>query len=110
MPDRSSIMLVMNRLSIQKRAQVVSALCEGNSIRATVRMTGVCKDAVLKLVRDFGAACTAHHNTTVRGVRSRHIQCDEVWSFCYAKEKNVPEEKKGTGAGSIWTWTAIDAD
>jgi IS1 family transposase len=100
----------MNRLSIQKRAQVVSALCEGSSVRATVRMTGVCKDAVLKLVRDFGAACAAHHSLTVRGVHSRRVQCDEVWSFCYAKEKNVPEEKKADGAGSVWTWTAIDAD
>lgn len=103
-------MFVMNRLSNQKRAQVVCALCEGNSIRATVRMTGVCKDAVLKLVCDFGAACAAHHNATVRGVRSRRVQCDEVWSFCYAKEKNVPVEKEGTGAGSVWTWVAIDAD
>lgn len=100
----------MNRLSTQKRAQVVNALVEGNSIRATVRLTGVCKDAVLKLIRDMGAACVAFHNAAVRGVKARHIQCDEVWSFCYAKEKNVPAEKEGTGAGSIWTWIAIDAD
>jgi IS1 family transposase len=100
----------MNRLSTEKRAQVVAALVEGNSIRGTCRLTGVCKDAVLKLVRDFGAACAAHHDATVRGVRSRRVQCDEVWSFCYAKEKNVPVKKEGTGAGSVWTWAAIDAD
>jgi IS1 family transposase len=72
-------------------------------------MTGVCKEAIMKLVCDLGRACSEHHNTVV-GVKSRRVQCDEVWSFCYAKEKNVPENKKGTGAGSIWTWIAIDAD
>jgi len=101
---------IMNRLSIERRARVVNALVEGNSIRATCRMTETCKDAVLKLIRDLGAACAAHHNAAVRGVRCQRVQCDEVWSFCYAKEKNVPEEKKGTGAGSVWTWIGIDAD
>src|SRR5271169_667162 len=100
----------MNRLTTAKRAQVVNALVEGNSIRATCRMTGTCKDAVLKLIRDLGAACTAHHNTAVRRVRARRVQCDEVWSFCYAKEKNVPAEKKADGSGSVWTWIGIDAD
>ena len=100
----------MNRLPIEKRAQIVNALVEGNSIRATCRLTGACKDAVLKLIRDMGWACAAHHNTAVRGVKTVRVQCDEIWSFCYAKEKNVPLEKQGTGAGSIWTWTAIDAD
>jgi len=100
----------MNRLPIEKRAQVVNALVEGNSIRATCRLTGVCKDAVLKLVRDFGVACAAHNNAIVRDVRSRRVQCDEVWSFCYAKAKNVSDEKKAEGAGDVWTWTAIDAD
>jgi IS1 family transposase len=100
----------MNRLSIQKRAQVVGALIEGNSIRSTCRIVGVSKDAVLKLIPDMGAACAAFHNAKVRGVRVQRVQCDEIWSFCYAKEKNVPMEKEGTGAGSVWTWTAIDAD
>ncbi len=100
----------MNRLPLPKRAQVINALVEGNSIRATCRLTGACKDAVLKLVRDMGTACVAFHNSTVRGVRVQRVQCDEVWSFCYAKEKNVPLEKEGTGAGSVWTWIAIDAD
>jgi IS1 family transposase len=100
----------MNRLPNEKRAQIVNALVEGNSIRATCRMTGACKDAVLKLIRDMGAACAAFHNSAVRGVAAQRVQCDEVWSFCYAKAKNVPEEKKGSGAGDVWTWTAIDAD
>ncbi len=73
-------------------------------------MTGVCKDAVLKLIRDMGSACAEFHNSTVCGVAAQRVQCDEIWSFCYAKEKNVPVEKEGTGAGSVWTWTAIDAD
>jgi len=73
-------------------------------------MTGVCKDAVLKLIRDIGVVCAAHHNAAVRGVKAARVQCDEVWSFCYAKEKNVPAEMEGTGAGSVWTWAAIDAD
>ena len=100
----------MNRLPIDKQAQIVNALVEGNSIRATCRLTGACKDAVLKLIRNLGAACAAHHNAAIRRVRVQRVQCDEVWSFCYAKEKNVPEEKKGTGAGSVWTWVGIDAD
>lgn len=100
----------MNRLPIEKRAQIVNALVEGNSIRATCRLTGACKDAVLKLIRDMGAACAAFHNAAVRGLQVERVQCDEAWSFCYAKAKNVPEEKKGTGAGDVWTWVAIDAD
>lgn len=100
----------MNRLPIERRAQVIASLVEGNSIRSTVRMTGVCKDAVTKLIRDFGTACAVHHNRAVRRVRVQRVQCDEIWSFCYAKEKNVPVEKQGTGAGSVWTWVAIDAD
>jgi len=100
----------MNRLTTEKRAQVVSALVEGNSIRSTVRMTGTCKDAVTKLIRDLGEACAEFHNQAVQQVRVSRVQCDEVWSFCYAKEKNVPVAKQGTGAGSVWTWVAIDAD
>ena len=100
----------MNKLSNERRAQVIGALIEGNSIRSTCRMTGVCKDAVLKLIEDMGAACAEFHDSAVRGVAVRHVQCDEVWSFCYAKAKNVPEEKKGRGAGDVWTWMAIDAD
>jgi hypothetical protein len=100
----------MNRLSNERRAQIVRSLVEGSSIRSTCRMVGVSKDAVLKLIGDMGTACAAFHNSAVRGVQTQRVQCDEIWSFCYAKEKNVPSEKEGTGAGSVWTWTAIDAD
>jgi IS1 family transposase len=110
MVEQAYYFSIMNRLPIEKRAHIINALVEGNSIRATCRLTGVCKDAVLKLVRDMGTACAAFHNSTVRGVRVERVQCDEVWSFCYAKEKNVPLEQQGTGAGSVWTWIAIDAD
>jgi IS1 family transposase len=100
----------MNRLSTEKRAQIAGMIVEGNSVRSITRMTGVCQEAILKLLRDLGKACADHHNATVRNVQSKRVQCDEVWSFCYAKEKNVPQDKKDSGAGSVWLWTAIDAD
>jgi IS1 family transposase len=101
----------MNKLTNAKRTAVVAALVEGNSIRATVRMTGVAKNTVVKLLTDLGAACDRFHDETVRNVRAKRVQCDEIWSFVYAKQKNVPAEKRGQfGVGDVWTWTAIDAD
>ncbi len=101
----------MNKLSTAKRTQVVAALVEGNSVRATVRMTGVCKKAVLKLLVDLGTACAKYQDEKLRNLPCKKIQCDEIWSFCYAKEKNLPEELKNKfGFGDVWTWTAIDAD
>ncbi len=101
----------MNKLSIEQRAQVIAALVEGTSINATCRMTGVAKMTVLKLLRDVGTACLAFHDETVRNVASRKVQCDELWSFCYAKDKNLPNEMRGRrDVGSVWTWTALDAD
>ena len=101
----------MNKLTQAKRVQIISALVEGNSVRATCRMTGAAKGTVLKLVVDLGQSCAAYLDRTLRNLNCRNIQCDEVWSFCYAKEKNVPEEMKGKlGFGDVWTWTAIDAD
>jgi IS1 family transposase len=99
----------MNRLSTEQRAKVVSCLVEGNSLRATARMTGVARMTIEKLLRDLGTACATYHNANVRGLTSRRIQCDEIWSFVGAKAKNVPESKIGEW-GDIWTWTAIDAD
>ena len=101
----------MNRLDRQRRVQVISALVEGNSIRATVRMTGVAKGTVLRLLADVGKACAEYQDRTLRNLPCKRIQCDEIWSFCYAKEKNVPKDKQGRfGYGNVWTWTAICAD
>jgi hypothetical protein len=101
----------MNKLSKQKRAQVVAALVEGNSVRATCRMTGAAKGTVLKLLADLGKACARYQNEKLRNLPCTRLQCDEVWSFCYAKEKNVPEKYKGRlGFGDVWTWTSICAD
>lgn len=111
MLDRSSYIIGMNRLSKEQRARVVAALVEGNSIRSTVRMTGVAKGTVLKLLADLGAACSEYQRQTLVNLHCKRIQCDEIWSFCYAKEKNVPERMKGQpGVGDVWTWTAMDAD
>ena len=101
----------MNRLNKMKQAQVIAALVEGNSIRSTVRMTGVAKNTIVKLLADVGKACAGYQDKVFHNLTCKHIQCDEIWSFCYSKEKNVPEDKKGRfGYGDIWTWTAIDAD
>lgn len=100
----------MNRLSTAKRVQVVAALIEGNSINSIVRMTGVAKHTVLKLLEDIGYAAAAYHHRYVRGVRVRRLQCDEIWAFCGAKAKNVSVEQKAAGWGDAWTWTGIDAD
>lgn len=96
---------------MKTRCQIVSALAEGNSVASTCRMIGVAKRTVLKLVADLGSVCDAFQDKTLRGLSTKRVQADEIWSFCYAKEKNVPESLKGTpGIGSVWTWTAIDAD
>jgi len=100
----------MNRLSTAKQAQIVSALVEGSSINATCRMFGVGKHTVLRLLEGLGCACAAYHDAHVRGIRSRRIQCDEIWAFVYGKDKNLTLEQVQAGAGSVWTWTALDAD
>ena len=101
----------MNRLSTEKRATILNLLVEGMSMRAVSRTTGVSINTVTKLLVDAGEACAEFHDDAVRGVRSRRVQCDEIWSFCYAKKKNVLHAKAAPeGAGDVWTWTAIDAD
>ena len=101
----------MNRLSIDRRVRVVAALVEGNGINATARITGVSKPTILKLLADLGTACAAYQNRTLRNLASRRIQCDEIWQFCYAKQKNVPTAKHAPDvAGDVWTWVALDAD
>ncbi|MEN6335653.1 MAG: IS1 family transposase [Phycisphaerales bacterium] len=101
----------MNQLTREKRVRVIGALVEGCSIRATVRMTGVAKNTVVKLLRDVGQACERYHDKVMVNLPCKRVQVDEVWSFCHAKQKNVPEDHKGEfGWGDVWTWTALDAD
>jgi IS1 family transposase len=100
----------MNKLSTSERAQVVAVLVEGNSLRATSRITGVARMTIEKLLRELGAACTRHHDATVRGLKTQRVQADEIWSFVGAKEKNATPEQKAEGWGDVWTWTALDAD
>lgn len=101
----------MNRLSVERRAQVVGCLVEVMSIRATVRVTGVAKNTIVKLLADLGEACTEYQDGAFQNLDIQRIEADEIWSFCYAKQKNVPEEFVDTpGYGDVWTWVAIDAD
>ena len=101
----------MNRLPTFKRVQILSMLVEGMSMRSVTRLTGVSINTVSKLLADAGAACGAHHDSAVRNVESTRIQVDEVWAFCYAKEKTVPRAKTPPPeAGDVWTWVAIDPD
>lgn len=101
----------MNKLNPERRTQVLQALVEGNSVLATCRMTGTAKGTVLRLLAEVGTACRQYHDEYVRELKSQRIQCDEIWAFCYAKEKNVPQEKKGEfGFGDVWTFVALDAD
>ena len=102
-------MVSMNRLSTEKRAAIVAALVEGNSIRATCRMTGAAKGTVLKLLSDLGLVCSIHQDHLMRDLPCKRIQVDEIWAFVYAKQKNVPPHKRGE-AGDVWTWVALDAD
>jgi IS1 family transposase len=101
----------MNKLNRERQAQVVKALVEGNGINGIVRMTGVAKNTVLKLLADLGYACLKYQNEHLKNLNLKQIQCDEIWEFCYAKEKNVPAQHKGQfGYGDIWTFVAIDAE
>src|SRR3984893_18669373 len=100
----------MNKLPLAKRVQILSMLCEGSSMRAITRVTGVSLNTVTKLLIDAGKACWAYHDEHVRGVKATRIQCDEIWAFCYSKQRNVRTAKAAPqGAGDVWTWTAIEA-
>ena len=104
-------MSIINRLDNKRRARVVAALVEGNSLRGTARMTGVARLTVEKLLRDLGAACARYQDEHLRNLNCRRIECDEIWSFVYAKQKNVESTKDAPGvAGDVWTWVALDAD
>jgi IS1 family transposase len=101
----------MHQLTTEKRKQVIASLVEGNSIRATVRMTGAAKNTVIKLLCDLGADCTEYQDRVFKDLPCKRLQCDEIWSFCYSKERNIPKDRQGKfGYGDVWTWTAICAD
>jgi IS1 family transposase len=100
----------MNRLSAERRARIIAALCDGASIRATCRMTGTAKGTVLKLLAELGEVCLDYQRRNMAGLQCRRIQCDEIWAFVGAKEKHVTEADKANGMGDVWTWTAICAD
>ncbi len=108
---KGSYIIGMNKLPLERRTQILQMLCEGSSMRSIARIVGVSINTVTKLLEDAGNACAAHHDKAVRNLKSARVQCDEIWSFCYAKAKNVPVEKRGQlGYGDVWTWTALDAD
>jgi len=111
MPERSGILFSVNRLPIEKRAQIVSLLTEGTSLRATSRIVGCSINTVTKLLLDVGEACATYQDEHLRDLACKTIEADEIWSFVYSKQRNVPEELKGQfGVGDVWTWTALDAD
>ncbi|HMH32139.1 MAG TPA: IS1 family transposase [Puia sp.] len=99
----------MNKLPIDKRVQIINLLVEGNSLRSCSRIADVSINTVTKLLVDVGRACQKFHEETVRGISAKRVQCDEIWSFVYSKQKNVPQGMEDE-AGDVWTWTAIDAD
>ena len=101
----------MNRLPLERRAQIVGLLAEGTSLRATSRLADVSINTVTKLLVDMGTACERYQDQALRNLKCKRIQCDEIWSFVYAKAKNLPEQYAGAfGYGDVWTWTALDAD
>jgi IS1 family transposase len=103
--------IFMNKLDTAKRAQILALLCEGSSMRSISRVADVSINTVTKLLVDAGIACAAYHDQYVTALKTKRVQCDEIWSFCYAKERNVAAATHAPeGAGGLWTWTAIDAD
>jgi IS1 family transposase/lambda repressor-like predicted transcriptional regulator len=101
----------MSRLSATERAQIIACLVEGNSIRSTARLTGFARNTITTLLVQIGRACSEYQDRTIRNLTSTRIEADEIWAFCYANAKNVPEPKRGEfGYGDVWTWTAIDPD
>src|ERR1700678_3217676 len=101
----------MNKLPLETRVQILSMLCEGSSMRSISRVCDVSINTVTKLLVDAGNVCATFHDEKVRNVASKRVQCDEIWSFSYAKNKSLPIAKAAPeGSGHVWTWTGIDAD
>ena len=106
---KSSYIKEMNKLSLNKRIQILSMLCEGSSMRSISRICDVSINTVAKILADAGKVSMTFHDEKVRNVKSKRVQVDEIWSFCGAKQKNVPSMKKPVdNAGDVWTWTALD--
>ena len=102
---------IMNKLSLERKVRVIKALVDGNSIRATCRITDTAKGTVIRLLRDVGKACAEYQDNNLRNLSCQRVECDEIWSFCYAKAKNVPQDKQDQfGYGDVWTFVALDAD
>jgi len=102
---------VMNTLNNKQRSQIISVLVEGNSLRATARICDVAFNTVLKFIPQIGMPCSEYQDKAFHNLKCNRIQCDEIWSFCYAKQKNVPKDKQGIfGYGDVWTWVAMDAE
>lgn len=99
-----------NVLPTSKRVQILAMLCEGSSMRSISRVVGVSINTVTKLLVEAGEACLVYHDETVRDLNSKRVECDEIWSFCYSKQKNTDPETAPDNAGDVWTWTSIDAD
>lgn len=101
----------MNKLPLHKRVMILSLLVEGSSMRSISRTVGVSINTVTKLLVEAGEACAAYHDEAVRDVKASRVQCDEIWSYCYAKQKNVGKAKAAPdGAGDVWTWTALESE
>lgn len=104
-------MVSMNRLPLERRVQVINSLVEGNSIRSTVRLTGVAKGTILRLLAEVGTACARYQDRVLRNLSCKRVQLDEIWSFCSVKAKNIPDHRQDEeGIGDVWVWVAIDAD
>lgn len=110
MHKRSSINIPMNKLSLAQRTQLLSCLVEGNSLRSTSRMTGIAVNTVMRFLADAGRVCSVYQDQAFRNLKVQRVQCDEIWSFVGAKQKNASPEMKEKGWGDVWTWTAIDPD
>lgn len=100
----------MNQLSTAERSQIIRCLVEGNSIRATSRLTGRCKEAIMRLLSQIGDASRTYQDETIRNIASKRVQCDEIWSFVGCKEQHLQPDERGKGRGDVWTWTGLDAD
>jgi IS1 family transposase len=100
-----------NKLSFEKQKQLLHLMVEGNSVRGIARLIDVSPVTVLRHLEIAGSACLAYHDEHVRNLRSARIECDEIWSFNYCKDKNLDRAKAApSNAGTVWTWTAIDPD